>query len=157
MQKKEGRYTMAVGELCVRDVVVTSRTSTIQEAAQLMRQHHVGNVVVVEDVNGRKPVGIVTDRDIVLSVIATKLDPTVFTLGDLLMQELVSVDENTGVFDCVQKMRMNGVRRMPVVDAKGGLVGIVTVDDLIQLLAEEMNELAKVISREQAREVKVRR
>jgi CBS domain-containing protein len=148
---------MAVGELCVRDVVVTSRSSTIQDAARLMRQHHVGNVVVVEDVNGRKPVGIITDRDIVLSVIATKLDPSVFTLGDLLMHELVSVNEDTGVFDCVQKMRMNGVRRMPVVDAKGGLVGIVTVDDLIQLLAEEMTELAKLISREQAHELKVRR
>jgi len=70
---------------------------------------------------------------------------------------LVTVREDQGVFECMQQMRINGIRRMPVLDLKGGLVGIISLDDLIQLLAEEMSELAKVIVREQARETVLRR
>jgi CBS domain-containing protein len=78
----------------------------------------------------------------------------VFTCGDLLTRELVTVHEDQGILESIHKMRINGIRRMPVIDREGGLVGIIAVDDLIQLLSREMNELAKLISREQAREVK---
>ena len=145
---------MAIGKLCVREVAVADRATTVRKAAQLMRQFHVGNLVVVE---GRAPVGIVTDRDIVLSVVATGLDPAVFTIGDLVTQDLATCREDTGVFECIQQMRARGVRRMPVVDRDGALVGIISVDDLVQLLAEEMNDLGKLISREQAREAVTRR
>jgi CBS domain-containing protein len=149
---------MPIGEVCVREVLVANRTTTVQEAARLMRHHHVGNLVVVDAPNGHRiPTGIVTDRDIVLSVVATKLDPAVFTLGDLLTEELVTVREDQGIFECIQKMRTKGVRRMPVIDAEGSLVGIVSVDDLIQLLGEEMSELGKLISREQVKETRSKR
>jgi CBS domain-containing protein len=149
---------MPIGEVCVREVLVAQKSTTVQEAAQLMRHHHVGNLVVVHAPNGhRVPSGIVTDRDIVISVVATKLDPAVFTLGDLVTEELVTVREDQGILECIQKMRTKGIRRMPVVDAEGDLVGIVTVDDLIQLLGEEMSELGKLISREQAKETRSRR
>jgi CBS domain-containing protein len=145
---------MPIGDVCVRDVVTASKETTVQEAAVLMRRHHVGDLLLVEEkVKGRQvPLGIVTDRDIVLSVIATKLDAAVFTLGDLVVRDLVTATEDQGIFECIQQMRMNGVRRMPVVDRHGGLVGIISVDDLIQLLSEEMSALAKLISREQTRE-----
>lgn len=149
---------MAIGSVCVRTVAVATPDTTIHQAARLMRQMHVGDLIVVEDSGDRrKPVGIVTDRDIVLSVVATALDPEVFTLGDLAMKELVTCREDDGVFECIQRMRLHGVRRMPVVDREGQLVGIVSTDDLIGLLAEELSEISKLIAREQAEEAQTRR
>jgi len=149
---------MPIGDVCIRDVVVASRETTAREAARLMSENHVGNIVVIEDIGGRRvPVGIVTDRDIVRNVVAEALDASLFTLGDLAARDLVTVREDQGVFECMQQMRINGIRRMPVVELKGGLVGIISLDDLIQLLAQEMSELAKVIVREQARETAMRR
>lgn len=147
---------MAIGNICVREVNVADRNTTVADAAHMMRQQHVGDLVVVES-GSRKPVAIVTDRDIVLSVVATKLDPDVFTLGDLVVRKLVTCPEDQGIFECIQLMRMHGVRRMPVVNGTGQLVGIVSVDDLIRLLAEEMSELSKLIQHEQAEEVNTRR
>ena len=144
---------MPIGDVCIRDVVVASRETTVREAARLMAENHVGNLVMVEDIGGRRvPVGIVTDRDIVRNVVAEALDAGLFTLGDLVARDLVTVREDQSIFECMQQMRINGIRRMPVIDLKGGLIGIVSLDDLIQLLAGEMSELAKVIVREQARE-----
>lgn len=144
---------MPVGEICTREVAVADGSTTIQQAAQLMRQHHVGNLVVVEKRNGKSvPVGIVTDRDIVVSVVATKLDATVFTVGDLAIQKLTTCQEDEGVFECIRRMRTKGVRRMPVLDREGNLMGIVAVDDMIQLLAEEMSAIGKLIAREQLEE-----
>lgn len=144
---------MPVGEICTREVAVAGKDTSIQEAAHLMRQYHVGDLVVVEN---KKPVALVTDRDIVLSVVATKLDPAVFTIGDLVTRDLAACPEDQGIFECIQMMRTQGVRRMPVVDADGALVGIISVDDLVQLLAEEMGELARLISRERAKEAQAR-
>jgi len=150
---------MPIGDVCVRDVVVATKDVTIQQAAVLMRRHHVGDLVVVQEgANGRQiPVGIVTDRDIVVSVIAPTLNAGVYTIGDLVARELVTVAEDQGVFETIQHMRMTGVRRMPVVGREGGLVGIVSSDDLIQLLSDEMSELAKLIVREQVLEAESKR
>jgi len=149
---------MPIGDVCVREVLVATPETTITEAARLMRQYHVGNLVVVTGEDGsRVPTGIVTDRDIVLSVIATGLDPSIFTIGDLVIDKLVTVREDVGVFECIQKMRTKGVRRMPVVDAQEKLVGITSVDDLVQLLGQELAELGRLISREQAKELVTKR
>jgi CBS domain-containing protein len=144
---------MPIGEICSREVAVADRAMTILEAAQAMRAQHAGNVVVVEEQNGKKiPVGIVTDRDIVVSVVATKLDASIFTVGDLVMQKLTTCQEDEGILECVRRMRAKGIRRMPVVDLDGSLVGIVTVDDIVQLLAEEMKAIGILIAREQVEE-----
>jgi CBS domain-containing protein len=150
---------MPISEICIRDVVVAGPETPVREAAQLMAKHHVGNLVVVreESLGHVVPIGIITDRDIVRNVVAEELDAAVFTLGDLLARDVITVPEDLGVFECMQQMRLNGIRRMPVVDSRGGLVGIISLDDLIQLLAEEMSELSKVIVREQAREVVISR
>jgi len=149
---------MPVGELCIRQVVVTSRNTSVLDAAKLMRQHHVGDIVVTDGVAGsRVPVGIVTDRDIVLEVLAQELDATSLSAGDIMSGDLITVRENEGVFQTIQLMRAKGARRAPVVNSEGLLVGIVSVDDLVELLAEELSQLAKLIAREQRLEAELRR
>lgn len=148
---------MAVGEICNRDVVVAEKALSVVEAAQLMRKHHVGDLVVVEDRGGRKhPVGIVTDRDIVVEVVAAGVNPDALKVGDIMGPEMATVRESEGLFEALRYMRDKGVRRMPVVDGTGVLVGILTLDDLLSLLAEEMTELAKLVSHERHREAVAR-
>lgn len=148
---------MPVGDFGVQDVITCSRDTKIDEVAQLMRHHHVGDVVVTEESMGKVvPAGIITDRDIVTSVIALEMDPTIFSAGDLISRPLITVGEDLGVFETIQQMRKHGVRRMPVVNEDGALAGIISVDDLIALLAAELRELAKLISREQANETRRR-
>ena len=148
---------MAIGEICNRKVVFAQRETTVLEAARLMREHHVGDLVVVDESGDKRvPVGIVTDRDVVLEIVCMELDASVLTAGDIMGLELATVRDNEGVFETMRYMRSKGVRRIPVVDAHGGLVGIVTLDDLVEILAEEMNELAKLIATEGRRERQTR-
>ncbi|MBA4142105.1 MAG: CBS domain-containing protein [Nitrosospira sp.] len=148
---------MPIGEICSRDVIVLRRDDTISDAAKLMRQHHVGDVVVVEERDGmRVPVGIVTDRDLVVEIMATELDQAVITVGDIMLEELVTVKENVGIFEAVQYMRSKTVRRLPIVDENGGLVGVLTLDDLLELLAEELLAIAKLVSHQRQKETRRR-
>ncbi len=148
-----------IGELCNREVIVATSTTTISAAAKLMRGHHVGSIVVVDDIDGgmRMPVGIVTDRDIVLEVCAADLDHDLLTVGDIMSRDLVTTHEDEGVLEAMEIMRYRGVRRLPVVGQDGELTGIISVDDLLDVLAEELGELTKVLSREQAREAAARK
>ncbi len=148
-----------IGEICTRDVVSAARETTITTAAKLMRHAHVGSLVVVEQMNGgkRAPVGIVTDRDIVVEVVATGLKPETITVGDIMADGLLTAREGEGVLETMEMMRYKGVRRLPIVDKNGQLVGIATVDDLLEVLAEELNELAKIVAHEQAHEAAARR
>ncbi len=148
---------MAIGEICNREVVVVTRQTPVIEAARLMRQHHVGDVVVVMEEGGlRTPVGIVTDRDIVVEVVAAGLDPDALTVGEIMTPELATVQENAGVFEAIRYMRDKGVRRLPVVDGNADLIGILALDDLLDLLAEELGALARLIARERNKEAKLR-
>jgi CBS domain-containing protein len=149
---------MSIGEICNRKVVIAERSASVAELARLMREYHVGDVVIVDARAGRRyPVGIVTDRDIVVGAIAPGLLPDTLTAGDLATAEVVLVEEGEGVFDTVRYMRSKGVRRVPVVDKEGALVGIVTLDDLLELLAGEMAELARLTAVERRRERQERR
>ena len=149
---------MPISEICNREVIIVQRENTILEASQLMRQHHVGDVVVVEERDGvRVPVGIVTDRDLVVEVMAPAIDQKVITVGDIMPAELATVMENAGVSETIEYMRAKGVRRLPVVNTGGGLVGILALDDLLELLAEELLSLAKLVKHEQKKEMVSRR
>jgi CBS domain-containing protein len=149
---------MPIGELAIRQVVVASRETSVLDAAKLMRQHHVGDVVITDQIGGRRvPVGIVTDRDLVLEVLAQEVDPAKLSVGDIITGDLTTVKDYEGVFQTIQVMRAKGARRIPVVDNEGALVGIVSVDDFVELLAEELGELSKLISREQRQEAETRR
>jgi CBS domain-containing protein len=122
-----------------------------------MREHHVGNVVVVErDKRGSVPVGIVTDRDIVISVIAPKLDPSQLTVGEIMGADLVTASDDQDVFETVEQMRRHGIRRLPITDKQGGLLGIVAVDDLLELLAMQLSGLSRVVARERKQELEAR-
>lgn len=149
----------SIGEICSRDVVFVTRETTVGVAAKLMRHHHVGSLVVVEQLNGgrRLPVGIVTDRDIVVELTAMDLDANTLTVGDIMAEPLITARESEGLLETMEIMRYKGVRRLPIVGGDGQLVGIVTIDDLLEVLAEQMTELAKVVAREQVRESALRR
>lgn len=148
-----------IASICNRDVAFTTRDTTVAAAARLMRHGHVGSLVIVEQTEGggRLPVGIVTDRDIVVEVVATGLDPDAITVGDIMAPELLVGRESDSLFETLEIMRFRGVRRLPTVDTQGRLVGIVTVDDLIEALAEGLGELAKIVAREQSREAASRK
>jgi CBS domain-containing protein len=149
---------MTVGRVCTREVVVAYRHEPLREAARLMRERHTGTVVVVDVVGGsRMPVGIVTDRDIAVAVFAADCDAQKLLVGDVTMDALLTVREDADILDVVAQMRDHGVRRVPVVDSRGVLVGIVSADDLLDVLAEELSGLARIgeraVTREQRREV----
>jgi CBS domain-containing protein len=149
---------MAIGEICNREVVFARREDSVKDAAQLMREHHVGDLVIVDESNGQRiPCGIVTDRDIVVGVVAKGLDPDTLEVAEVAGAELVLARESDGVAETIELMRAKGVRRVPIVDARGSLVGIVTADDILDLLAEEMTALARMISRERRRESELRK
>ncbi len=148
---------MKTGEVCNRTVVIVSRETTLGEAAKLMREHHVGSLVVSKNTYGRKPVGIVTDRDMVVEVMAADLDYRTLTVGEIMGDKLVLAKEGDDTLDTLKLMRASGVRRIPVVTDKGDLAGIVTVDDLLEIVAEELEAVVHAIGNEQRKETKRRR
>ena len=148
---------MSAGEICNREVIVIQRDATIVEAAKLMRQFHVGALIVVEKRDGRQiPAGIVTDRDLVVEVVATELDAAVITVGDIMATEVFTIKESTASHEAIEFMRRKTIRRLPVVDESGELTGILTLDDALQLLSEELLDLAKLVRYEQKKETRHR-
>jgi len=113
--------------------------------ATVMKEENVGSVIIEDD--GR-PVGIVTDRDLVLDVLEPRSDPTQVTAGDVMTETPLTVGLDEGLFRAMAAMRENSVRRLPVVDEDGSIAGIVTLDDLVVMLAEELGDLAGVIEAE---------
>jgi CBS domain-containing protein len=149
---------MRIGEICTREVVHCGRKTTALELAQIMRSSHVGDVIVADEPDGERiPVGIVTDRDLVVEVMAKEADPALVTAGDLLGRELVTAGEANSVYEVAELMRARGVRRIPVVNDQGALIGIVTLDDLLKVIGEELSLLGRVFSREQFQERQTRR
>jgi CBS domain-containing protein len=148
---------MRIGEMCTTQTIVCTRDESVQGAALLMRTHHVGDVVVIDQPNGERiPAGILTDRDIVVSVIALGLDPASLLVGDIMSEDLLTCSEKDDVYETIERMRMRGIRRVPVINAHGGLTGIVSADDLLGFLAEEMSELARIGPHQQSQERHVR-
>lgn len=149
---------MNVGELCSREVVVARRDTGLVEAARLMREHHVGSVVVIqEEPAGRVPVGVLTDRDIVVAAVAKEMDPAKLTVGDVMSAGALVLREQDGVADALRVMRQKGVRRLPVVKNDGTLAGVLAIDDVLELVAEEMDSFVHTLRAEGAREARVRR
>ncbi len=148
---------MRMGEICTVQAIYCKRDETVQGAALLMRKNHVGDLVVIEQADTQKiPIGIITDRDIVIGVIALGLDPASLLVGDIMSDDLLTTGENDDVYETIERMRLRGIRRVPVVNGSGGLAGIVSVDDLLEFLAEEMSELSRISSHQQAREKRAR-
>lgn len=152
-----GKQTTA-GDICKRKVTVAYENTSLVAAAQLMREDHVGALVVVADENGSRRVrGLVTDRDIVLAVVATGLDPEPLCLEDIMTTGLVTASETDALPDLMRTMRENGVRRLPVVGGQDELLGVVTMDDLLKIVGREMSLLAGLIGTEIRHERTTRR
>ena len=148
---------MHIGQICTSQATHCTRDETVQGAALLMRRQHVGDVIVVDQFDGASvPVGILTDRDIVVSVIAPGLDPASLQVGDLMSDDLLTARDSDDVYETIERMRLCGIRRVPVVDANGNLAGIVSADDLLEFLAEEMGELSRISPWQQAHERRAR-
>ncbi|MES2534831.1 MAG: CBS domain-containing protein [Pseudomonadota bacterium] len=149
---------MPINECCNIDVVCCEADTLIPDVAALMRKHHVGDVVVVEDENAnRVPIGIVTDRDIVIETVALDIDADGFTAGDLMSAPVATVREDAGFVDTLRLMRNHRVRRMPVVRSDGTLFGIVTADDIARMLATELSMVTDVMAEQRVREERLRK
>ena len=136
---------MPLADIARSGVVTADRDATAVSLAETLEDNNVGSVVITE---GSTPVGIVTDRDLAVEVLAGNLDPQETTAADLMSADLVTANEADGTFELCSTMCNEGVRRMPIVDGDGDLVGIVTFDDMLQFLADELQHLASVVAME---------
>lgn len=149
---------LTTGEICTRHVSIALRATTLPGAARLMRENHVGCLVVVDEVAGKRIlVGLLTDRDIVTAAIAADLDPATLRVEDVMTTDLVTAREDDSLIDLMYTMRRKGVRRIPVVGAQGDLVGLVTLDDVLDILAQELGLLVATIDSEGQRERQLRK
>jgi len=136
---------MTIRDLVRTDIVTASTDQSAGNLATLMKEEDVGSVVIVEE---RRPVGIVTDRDLTTKVLEDRADPREVLAGDVMTPEPVTADIDDGVFDVIRAMRDAPARRMPVVDDDGTIAGIVTLDDFLVLLADELQGLGAVVEAE---------
>lgn len=137
-----------IGEVCTKPVVTVSSKASVRDAARLMRQKNVGALVVV---SSDKPKGIITDRDIAVSVVAEGLDPAAVPVAEVMRANPAVIRDDKGIFDAIKMLGAKGVRRLPVVDKGGKLTGIIALDDLLMLFGTEMGHVAAALSRELGR------
>lgn len=150
---------MNVANLYTRDVAIIHSHASVVEAAQRMREEHVGDLVVVHEggTGGVTPIGVVTDRDIVVMVVARGIEVLHgLVIGDLVTRPLVVAHTHEDSLVVARRMRENNVRRLPVVDGRGALVGIVTVDDLIGGLHTDLGEIAQLVCGQARQEAELR-
>ena len=139
---------MKLGHICETDVVTTFAETSLADAAAEMRRTHVGALVVVEQRNGAAwPVGIVTDRDIAVALTTRDAHRTV-QVGDVMSRNLIVASGHDDFFEGLSKMRRVGVRRLPIIALDGRLIGIITLDDMIDILSAKLREAAAVVPRE---------
>lgn len=145
---------MKVREFCSRVVAVAVPSTDLREAARMMREHHVGSLIVIDQPTGAtKPIGIVTDRDIVVRAVAPGIDPQSLTVQDVMRPELSVLRDDVGVFEASETMASSGARRLPVVTKEGDLIGIVSLDDVMRVLSTELSLLVATVNRSTEREV----
>ncbi len=136
---------MSLGNLCRREIICVNRGTTVREIAKLMEEKNIGSIIVIEE---GKPMGIVTDRDILLRVMNRGLDPEKTPVEEVMTKQIVTLREGMGLFEALQQVKGKGIRRFPIVDTKGNLQGIITLDDIFYLIAKEMSDAAIIIENE---------
>jgi CBS domain-containing protein len=149
---------MTVSAICNHNVATIERNASVADAAARMRAEHVGDLIVVEPRAGRHvPVGILTDRDIVVAVVGERVSSSAVTVGEAMSGALLTVNKDNGVEHALREMRRVGVRRAPVVDESGTLVGVLSIDDVIDHLAVQLGHIADIIRLGQQTETATRR
>jgi CBS domain-containing protein len=148
---------MKVGQYCKRGVVTINATASIADAARLMREHHVGFLVVLDESTTRNaPVGVLTDRDIVIQIDARDVDTRSLRVGEVMTRDPIIAKEHDDLSDLLPAMRLAGIRRVPVTDASGALTGIIAVDDVIELITGLLCDISGSIRNEQRIERRMR-
>lgn len=142
------------GDICTRIVTIAFPSMALNEAARLMRQDHVGSLVIVEELSAdeRVVVGMLTDRDIAMGVVAADRDPHGMRVGDVMSKDVLTAREQDSVLDLLSAMRRKGVRRIPVTGPRGTLIGIVTLDDVLEVVAQQMQAVATAVGASQKHE-----
>ncbi len=137
---------MSVGRICSRVVATASPRDSVAHAATRMREFAVGSLVVVDD--HRKPLGILTDRDIVLRVVAAGLDPADTLASDVMSAPVGGVNEATPLEEALEVMERRGVRRLAVTGEEGALTGIFAMDDALEFMIGELNRVRRVLQKQ---------
>lgn len=150
---------MPIRDYCNMNVICCEVDTNVAAVAALMRKHHVGDVIVTENnAEGlRMPVGIVTDRDILVESISLDIEARLFTAGDMMTAPVITVTEDASLFDAINLMRTKKIRRLPVVAQAGSLFGIVTSDDILNILASELSLMAAAMVEQPVREESLRK
>ena len=149
--------SLKIRDVAVHEPVTARPTDSIGTCARRMHDEHVGCLVIVEDNDGEEfPVGILTDRDIAIEVVAFGLDPATMTAGDVMSEKPVLVEEDDDLLDALARMRERGVRRLPVVRPDGGLSGMLALDNLLEALGEEFDGVLGVMRAQRTKELRTR-
>src|SRR5262245_4918065 len=136
---------MSAGRICSRDVDTASYDEKVLEAARRMRDRQVGTVIIVDE---QRPVGILTDRDLTVRVLAAGLDPRVTRVSDVMTPSPTTVREDDSIEAALGYMRAGRFRRLPVVGQDGRLLGILALDDVLAMVTDELAEIGPLLRRE---------
>lgn len=148
---------MKVGQYCKHRVVAIDGNADIVEAAKLMREEHVGFLVVYEQGDDiHRPVGVLTDRDVVIEIVAKDVGPHAALVKDAMTRQPLVASESDELAEVLQAMRMAGIRRVPVVDARGALTGVIALDDALDLITGLLCDISGSIKSEQRQEWRAR-
>ncbi|HSD73506.1 MAG TPA: CBS domain-containing protein [Steroidobacteraceae bacterium] len=140
---------MTIGTICTRRVITVERDIDITAAAAVMRENHIGYLIVTDARSGGSaPIGVITDRDIVVKVTAKEVDPHTLTVGDVMTPEPLTVGEDDGISETLHRMRRLGVRRVPVVGPRGQVSGVLSIDDVVDHLVSQLSDVAGSIRNE---------
>ena len=140
---------MTVGNYCERKLALLTRDASLQDAAMMMRHYHVGEVIVVDKLDGKNiPVGVVTDRDFVIKIMALDVDVDQISVGHIMSVELITVGEDYSLSDALDVMQQHGVRRLPVVDSNGILSGLIDMEIILKILCQDLGKMLALINTE---------
>jgi len=139
---------MSLKALMTEDVTYLPATASVLDAAQFMVNMNVGSVIVTDDKDS--PTGLITDRDVVAKVLALEKDSKTTKIGEIMVSPVVTISEDKGIFDATEVMSTHGIRRLPVTDANGKLTGVISLDDVLVLLGNEMQNVAATLKKELA-------
>lgn len=150
---------MLVRDYANMNVICCGADAPVAEVAALMRRHHVGDVVIVapQQEGARVPIGIITDRDILVETIALDIEAKLFTASDLMTTPVTTVQEDASLTEALAVIRGKQVRRLPVLNRAGQLFGIITVDDVLNVIASELAMVAGILVEQPIREGRLRK
>lgn len=149
---------MKLEDVCIFDVASCTPEISLTEAARLMRKHHSGDLIVVDNADeDREPVGVITDRDIVIEAVAQGKNPDQTKVRDIMSKRVVVASASEDLSAAIDRMRTHGVRRIPVLDDERRVIGVVSLDDVMRLHAEQAAAILEVVTKQQQREKRTRR